>query len=100
LIITVGDPMTITSGGPTQIAMSVTRAASIPPMITLGEHGPLIGPPTWGIGGKPGVTIGQTCMSVNLAAGGINNSSSSCTFRDDPIDWLALTIRAYHELES
>jgi hypothetical protein len=76
LIITVGDPITITSGGPTQIAISVTRAAGIPPMITFGEHGPLIGPPTCGIGGKPGVTIGQTCMSVNRAAGGIQSCSS------------------------
>jgi len=75
LIITVGEPITITSGGPTQIAISVTRAAGIPPMITFGEQGPLIGPPTCGIGGTPGVTIGQTCMSVSRAAGGIYDNS-------------------------
>jgi hypothetical protein len=28
-----------------------------------------MGPPTCGIGGTPGVTIGQVCMSVILAAG-------------------------------
>ena len=32
-----------------------------------------IGPPTCGIGGVPGVAIGQTCMSPILAAGGILN---------------------------
>jgi hypothetical protein len=31
----------------------------------------MIGPPTWGMGGTPGVTIGQTCMSVMRAAGGM-----------------------------
>ena len=29
----------------------------------------VIGPPTCGIGGVPGVTIGQVCMSPTLAAG-------------------------------
>ena len=33
--------------------------------------GPTTGPPMCGIGGIPGVCIGQVCMSVNLAAGGI-----------------------------
>src|SRR5215472_13533668 len=68
LILTVGEPLTIWSGGPTHTAMSVTRAAGSPPMITLGEHGPLMGPPTWGT--SP-VTMGQVCMSVNRDAGGI-----------------------------
>src|SRR5688572_5868674 len=69
LIMTVADALTITSGGPTQTHMSVMRAASRPPMMTLGEHGPEIGPPTCGTGGVPGVAIGQRCMSVIRAAG-------------------------------
>src|SRR5580700_9794805 len=63
---TVIDPSTMTSGGPTQIAMSVTRAAGRPPMSTVGAQGPMIGPPTCG---TSTVTIGQTCMSVIRAAG-------------------------------
>jgi hypothetical protein len=35
-ISTVGDPFTITSGGPTQTAVSVTRAAGMKPIITVG----------------------------------------------------------------
>jgi hypothetical protein len=64
------DPLTMMSGGPTQTAISVTRAAGINPIITLGW--PLmIGPPTCGIGGTEGSTIGQTCISVIRAAGSI-----------------------------
>jgi hypothetical protein len=51
--------------------LSPTTAAGIFAIITVGTPGPIIGPPTCGIGGKAGVTIGQTCISVNLAAGGI-----------------------------
>src|SRR5947209_2781650 len=68
LIWTVGEPLAIISGGPTHTALSVTRAAGSPPMVTLVEHGPAIGPPTWG---TTPVTMGQVCMSVNRAAGGI-----------------------------
>src|SRR5688500_12431676 len=71
LMSTVVEPLTMTSGGPTQRHLSVTRAAGRKPMITLGEHVGRIGPPTCGIGGTPGVTIGQVCMSVKRAAGGI-----------------------------
>ncbi len=57
-ITTVKDPIVIVSGGPTQIAASPTRAAGMPPIITVGQPA-IIGPPTCGIGGVPGVTIGQ-----------------------------------------
>jgi hypothetical protein len=70
-ISTVAEPFTIESGGPTQTHMSPTTAAGNPPISTVGTPGPITGPPTWGIGGRPGVCIGQVCMSVNLAAGGI-----------------------------
>jgi hypothetical protein len=44
------------------------RAAGMLPISTVAL--PLvIGPPTWGTGGTPGVTIGQTCMSPRRAAG-------------------------------
>jgi hypothetical protein len=49
--------------------MSPITAAGIPPIKTVGAPGPVMGPPTCGMGGNPGVTIGQTCISVNLAAG-------------------------------
>src|SRR5208283_2896603 len=65
---TVGEPMTIMSGGPTQVAISVTRAAGSIPISTVGQHGGRIGPPTCG---TTPVTMGQTCMSVIRAAGGI-----------------------------
>jgi hypothetical protein len=70
-IITVGEPMAMVSGGPTQVHISVDRAAGNPPIKTVGQPGGKIGPPTCGTGGTPGVTIGQTCMSVMRAAGGI-----------------------------
>src|SRR6516162_3672293 len=70
-ISTVGEPFTMTSGGPTQVHISVTRAAGCPPMRTVGHPGGRIGPPTCGTGGTPGVTIGQVCISPILAAGGI-----------------------------
>ena len=68
-IITVADPFTIESGGPTQTALSPKTAAGILPIKTVGAPGPTMGPPTCGMGGNPGVTIGQVCISVNLAAG-------------------------------
>jgi hypothetical protein len=37
----------------------------------VGQPGPTIGPPTWGIcTGPAGVCIGQVCRSVRRAAGG------------------------------
>jgi hypothetical protein len=74
---TVGEPMAIASGGPTQVHMSVERAAGCPPMRTVGQPGGKIGPPTCGTGGTPGVTIGQVCMSPILAAGGIQGGFAS-----------------------
>jgi hypothetical protein len=70
-ISTVGEPMAIISGGPTHVHISVARAAGWPPISTVGQPGGKIGPPTWGTGGVPGVTIGHVCMSPILAAGGI-----------------------------
>jgi hypothetical protein len=66
---TVIDPFTIMSGGPTHTAISVTRACGKLPVSTVTEQGGSMGPPTWGIGGTPGVTIGHTCISVARAAG-------------------------------
>src|SRR5712691_9102119 len=65
---TVGEPMRMTSGGPTQVSMSVIRAAGRPPIRTVGSHGGRMGPPTCG---TTPVTMGQTCMSVMRAAGGM-----------------------------
>src|SRR5690606_14421156 len=63
---TVGAPITIESGGPAHWAASPTRAAGSPPIKTVGEPGPVIGPPTCGLGPS---NIGQACMSVTRAAG-------------------------------
>src|SRR6202044_698215 len=68
---TVGEPMAIESGGPTQVPISVDLAAGCPPINTVTQPGGKIGPPTWGTGGTPGVIIGQTCKSPIRAAGGI-----------------------------
>jgi hypothetical protein len=68
-IITVADPFTSESGGPTQTALSPSTAAGIFPINTVGAPGPMIGPPTCGIGGTPGCTCMQVCISVILAAG-------------------------------
>jgi hypothetical protein len=68
VIITVPDPLTIDAGGPTQVQLSPTNAAGMPATITVAAPGPMIGPPTWG---TTPVTIGQVCISVTLAAGGI-----------------------------
>jgi hypothetical protein len=63
-------------GGPTQTAIVPTTAAGMPPMITVITQGMMMGPPTCGIGGIAGVCIGQVCMSVMRAAGGIGSPSS------------------------
>jgi hypothetical protein len=69
---TVAEPFAIVSGGPTQVHISPTTAAGSLPINTLGALGPVIGPPTCGIGdGKAGVYMGQVCISVILAAAGI-----------------------------
>jgi hypothetical protein len=68
-ISTVVEPIAITSGGPTHTHISPTPAAGCPPMSTVGAPGGSTGPPTWGIGGVPGVAIGHTCMSPTRAAG-------------------------------
>jgi hypothetical protein len=68
-IMTVDEPIEIVSGGPVQTHESPTLAAGIPPIMTVGSPGGSIGPPTCGTG--PGSTMGQMCISVVLAAGGI-----------------------------
>ena len=67
-ISTVAEPFMIESGGPTQTAESPIMAAGKKEIRTVGDPGPIIGPPTCGIGP---VVIGQTCKSVILAANGI-----------------------------
>ena len=57
------------AGGPTQVHISPITAAGMFDMSTLGTPGPVMGLPTCGIGGVPGVTIGQVCISVMRAAG-------------------------------
>lgn len=77
-IITVADPLTMASGGPAQTQASPTTAAGRFPIRTVATQGPDTGPPTWGMGtGKAGVCMGQTCMSVILAAGGMGLTSFS-----------------------
>jgi hypothetical protein len=58
--ITVGAPMTTVEGGPTHTAISLALACGIEPTRTVNDPR-VIGPPTWGIGGIPGITIGHTC---------------------------------------
>src|ERR1039458_7504069 len=60
-IMTVLEPIAITSGGPTQTSISVTRAAGRKPIITVRQQGPEIGPPTCG---TRTVTMGHTCTFV------------------------------------
>jgi hypothetical protein len=62
---TVDDPLAIISGGPAHKHISVTRAAGILPINTVGQPPGNIGPPTCG---TTPVTIGQTCISKILAA--------------------------------
>lgn len=59
-IITVDEPETILSGGPTQTSISPSLAAGKPAMSTVGSPGPTIGPPTCGMGTGPGVIIGHS----------------------------------------
>src|SRR3954468_3026077 len=71
LIITFVEPIAITSGGPTQVHMSPTRAAGRPAIRTVTAPGGRIGPPTCG---TTPVTIGQVCMSDTRAAGGMGGA--------------------------
>jgi len=64
------EPLTIESGGPAQTHRSDTTAAGIPPINTVGTQGPVMGPPTCGLG----EASGQVCKSVSLAAEGINKN--------------------------
>jgi hypothetical protein len=57
----------MTSGGPAQTHKSPTTAAGKLPIKTVGTHGPVIGPPTCGLG----VAKGHVCISVIRAADGI-----------------------------
>ena len=75
-IITLLDPFAIESGGPTHIHILPTVAAGMPPISTVGTPGGEIGPPTCGIGGTPGVSIGHMCISPTLAAGGTGDTST------------------------
>jgi len=65
----------IVATGPTQTDLSPTLACGIKQVITLGEQVGIIGPPTCGTGGVPGVTIGQAVISDTRAAGGKDRSS-------------------------
>ena len=47
---TFGTPITMVSGGPTQVHISPITAAGFPPINTVGTPGPVIGPPTCGMG--------------------------------------------------
>ncbi len=71
LMNTVADPLTIVSGGPTHTAMSPRTDAGRKPINTVGTPGDAMGPPTCGFGPSH---MGQTCMSVSRAAGGIVSS--------------------------
>jgi hypothetical protein len=86
-VITVVDPWTITSGGPTHTHISLRRAAGIKVINTCGQQGGMIGPPTWG---TKTVTCGHVCMSVTLAAGGICLSTDLIQLR--PFQALALEL--------
>src|SRR3954447_20860694 len=50
-IITFAEPIAMASGGPVHTHMSPTTAAGMPLISTVGTPGPVIGPPTCGIGG-------------------------------------------------
>jgi len=70
---TVIEPLAMVSGGPTQTHMLVAVAEGMAQMRTVGAPGITMGPPTCGMGGTPGVIMGQTCMSVMRAAGMVMN---------------------------
>src|ERR1700719_2738650 len=59
------------SGGPVQVAWSPWHAAGWLSIITVGQPGGMIGPPTWG---TTPVTMGQVCKSPTRAAGGMVES--------------------------
>ena len=61
--------MMITSGGPTHMHMLPMGAAGIMAIITVGCPGGITGPPTCGMGGMAGVSMGHMCMSPTRAAG-------------------------------
>lgn len=63
---TVALPLATLEGGPTQIPMVPTCAAGSLPIRTVIATGGTRTPPTCGTGP---VTMGQTCISDNLAAG-------------------------------
>ena len=65
---TVAEPLIMLSGGPVHTQLSPTTAAGKPPIKTVGAPGPMMGPPTCG---TTPVTIGQTCILLIVAAGGI-----------------------------
>jgi hypothetical protein len=68
--------MAMVSGGPTQVQLSPTTAAGMPPTSTVGTPGPITGPPTCGMGlGKAGVCMGHVCMSVMRAANAIDHTA-------------------------
>src|ERR1035437_4439698 len=67
-LITGMQPRMMLEGGPTHTAMSPMRAAGFLPMKTPVLPS-VMGPPTCGMGGVPGVIMGHTCMSPNVAAG-------------------------------
>ena len=78
---TVKDPNAITSGGPTHVNMSVTRACGSPPVRTVIAQGGRMGPPTCG---TSTVSIGQTCMSVARAAGNMISTISRLGLQRKP----------------
>jgi hypothetical protein len=59
---TVIEPLTMLSGGPTQVHMQPTVAEGMPPMRTVGPPGVQMGPPTCGTGGTPGVPYLQSTL--------------------------------------
>jgi hypothetical protein len=69
--LTVVEPMMMESGGPVQMSMSPTQAAGSPPMMTVGQPGGMMATPTCGTGTGAGVCIGQMCISLTRAAGGM-----------------------------
>jgi hypothetical protein len=86
---TVKDPNAITSGGPTHVNMSETRACGSPPVSTVIAQGGRMGPPTCG---TSTVSIGQTCMSVARAAGNMLSSISRLGLQRKPaVFWKRTT---------
>ena len=63
---TVPEPFVMTSGGPTQVHMSLERAAGTHAIRQVTPPGGKTGPPTCGTGP---LNIGQVCISPTRAAG-------------------------------